>query len=465
MTIKPYKQEVIDGLGDKLKDNAVAFTCLLGKSDIPSADTVKAVAAFKEGRNFDLYYIQSILASVGPNKNDDWFLPEEVWAARQTPVHKQLNYMHDEKNIIGVITDSVVLNSVGEYITSDSDISNIVDIATQAVIWTHWDDKKLENAVAKIINSIEANKLYVSMEALFKKFDYMLVKGDVTKVIPRNEQTAFLTKHLRFYGGSGEFDGGKLYRVLREFTFSGKGIVSDPANPRSVIDDLFDPEEVEAQANNNKNETKTISTKAESIMDEELKKEVAELKNALADANKVIASFKNQEAEKVNAEVNDLKAQVTALKTLAEETKAKMEDMEKDCAEKMAKTEEEAKAKVDEAEAKLATVVAEKIVAERISKLTALNVPEDKAKEVVKTFASVNDEMFTQIAALHAVKAEAPKTETTVTEAVESAQASVKTETPNVEVEQKTDDRIEALSKSLATKLNLTKNKDNKGKK
>ena len=50
----------------------------------------------------------------------------------------------------------------------------------------------------------------------------MLVKGTHCKIVPRSEQTSFLTKYLRSYGGSGEYDGARIYRVLRDFTFSGK---------------------------------------------------------------------------------------------------------------------------------------------------------------------------------------------------------------------------------------------------
>lgn len=496
MSIKLYKQEIKDGLENKLKNTTVAFNCFLTKSSEPSETTVKAVAAFGEGRNFDLYYIQSILASVGPNKNDDWFLPEEIYAARSTPVHKQLNFMHDEKNIIGVITDSILLDAQGKSITSDLDISSIIDIATQAVIWTHWDDKKLENKISKIIASIEDNKLFVSMEALFKKFDYMLVKGTECKIVPRSEQTSFLTKYLRSYGGSGEYDGARIYRVLRDFTFSGKGIVDDPANPRSIIDESIfedsknksdielsvslnlDSSELLSEVNEliNKSVNKSVSNQMEKIMEDELKKEVAELKSALAKANDTIASFNKQEVEKVSAEVANLKEQVKALKALAEESQAKAEEMEKECAEKMEKMEKEtcakmdekekeAEAKVKEAEAKVAKFEAEKVEAQRISKLVAANVAQEKAAEVVKTFASVNDEMFDQIAALYAQKTVA-KTETiettSVSEVVDAAKAATKTEDVKIDKVEESEDKLTALSKSIASKLSFINKKGNK---
>ena len=76
--IKLYKQEIEDGLENKLKNTTVAFNCFLTKSSEPSEITVKTVAALAKVEIFDLYYIQSILASVGPNKNDDWFARRNI---------------------------------------------------------------------------------------------------------------------------------------------------------------------------------------------------------------------------------------------------------------------------------------------------------------------------------------------------------------------------------------------------
>ena len=75
------------------------------------------------------------------------------------------------------------------------------------------------------------------MECFFKGFDYgLLDKSTGTyKTLARNENTAYLTKYLRAYGGLGEHDNYKIGRVLRNITFSGKGYVEKPANPESII--------------------------------------------------------------------------------------------------------------------------------------------------------------------------------------------------------------------------------------
>ena len=61
----------------------------------------------------DLFYIKSVLVSTGWNKNDDVFKNDATWAARNTPVDKQFNLMHNENTIIGHITDSYVVDRQG----------------------------------------------------------------------------------------------------------------------------------------------------------------------------------------------------------------------------------------------------------------------------------------------------------------------------------------------------------------
>lgn len=586
MKIQPFKQEINDGLEQELLKNSFSFASVIKKTNSPSSDFLEKARAASSGfidmQNFDLYYIQSILASCGPNKNDDWFLPEELWKARSTPVHKQLNYGHDEKYIIGAITDSILLDSSGRIVDNESDVNNIKDIATQAVIWTHWDDTSKTNRVKKIIASIENNELYVSMEALFKLFDYALVKedkfGKTVKIVARTEETSFLTKHLKAMGGTGKFEDYNIYRVLRNFTFSGKGIVEDPANPRSVIDDsLFvnascncesecdcgedemedNYEEVDAsifsfidsdddfseieselqssfaakdkknvklnkpfrtpggpkkfsvyvkndkgnvvkvnfgdpkmeikrddpnrrknfRARHNcdnpgpkwkarywsckfwskQNVSKLTSTKAENIMDE-----ITELKTQLAVANETIASMKNAEAQKVAAQVTELQSQLAALTAVASESKAAMDKMQKEYAEKMDKMEKEtaekmkeSEAKLLETEAKLVEMQSQKTTAERIGKLTSVNVDFNKAEEIVKTFASLNDEMFSQIVPLYGQRDSVSGT--SVEDAISKAKAS-RASTEDKQIENKEEDRISLLSKSIASKLNF-KNK------
>lgn len=188
----------------------------------------------------DLLYMKSVLVSTGMNKNDDVFLPEEMWKARSTPRLKPVNWEHEtgvevnESNkkiiagnqIIGVMYDSYVTkkdgSNIGEY-----EIPSEFDIVNEAVIYKYLFPK----TASKITEGIKKNSLFVSMEAWFNKFDYRV--GN--KIVARNEETAFLDDCLKAYGGNGVFGEERVGRVLRNITFGGVGIVANPANEDSII--------------------------------------------------------------------------------------------------------------------------------------------------------------------------------------------------------------------------------------
>jgi hypothetical protein len=249
--IQIFDAEIKDGLSDKINQNmSFAYQCLVSKDNL-SYDTEeikKSIAGHIEsGRNYDLYHISSILASVGINKNDDVFLPEEIWAAKDTPIHKQVNFGHNEKDIVGAIIGSAVLDISGNKITDPIGIQNINDIVSHAVIWSKWEDEDLQERFNSIIEDIENNKLFVSMECLFKQFDYLLVKDETKSVVKRTKETSFLSKYLRILGGEGEYNGYKIYRILRNFTFSGKALVANPANARSIISDHLSEDSIDEE--------------------------------------------------------------------------------------------------------------------------------------------------------------------------------------------------------------------------
>ena len=143
--------------------------------------------------------------------------------------------MHNENDIIGHITGSYVVDRDGNPIDDDTQPDDF-DIITEAVLYNSWTDPENRQRMNQIIAEIEEGKWFVSMECLFAGFDYALLDGSGNaKLLERNEGSAFLTKHLRAYGGNGEYEGYKIGRSLRQISFSGKGLVSKPANPRSVI--------------------------------------------------------------------------------------------------------------------------------------------------------------------------------------------------------------------------------------
>ncbi len=252
MTIQVYSSEISDGIAEKIKANtSIAYTSPILKLDDNLSLREDLIARFGKANadlkhtSIDLFPMYSLLVTAGlGNLNDDYFLPEEVWAARNTPEDKALNLNHDQLRIIGHITDNYPVDQDFKVIAQDTPIDKLPSkfhIITCSVIYRVWEDKARHTQVAQILHEIENSnppKHFVSMETLFTGFSFMLTNelGE-SKIVNRDETTAALTKHLRAYGGTGKYENYKISRVLRNLTFSGHGIVGNPANVESVIFD------------------------------------------------------------------------------------------------------------------------------------------------------------------------------------------------------------------------------------
>ena len=286
--MKIYEKEISAGLEEIIKSTAsVAYSSPVSiyipskkqKENIKQIITANEAVAENQDQ-FDLYYLNSVLVSTGWNKNDDVFDQGETWTARETPVDKQFNFMHDESDIIGHITNSLVVDENGSEV-SDPKNAEKFDIVTSAVLYNSWSTPELKERMTKIISEIESNKWFVSMECLFNDFDYAVITPEGEhKVIARDDTSAFLTKHLRAYGGEGQYEGYTVGRLLRNIAFSGKGLVSNPANPRSVILNDVDPfKGAQAEEINN-----SSFIQENEDMSDTLRQQVEELKAELADA-------------------------------------------------------------------------------------------------------------------------------------------------------------------------------------
>lgn len=234
-----FQQEYDDGVADAISANAsVIYASHIELCDNKNNNKyLKAIAAVNDS---DLYYTQSILVSTSWNKNDDIFDKVEVWKAKNSPEDKPTNLEHDESNIVGHIIANWPITTEGILIDEDTPVENLpekFDILTASVIYKSYTTPELKERTDKLIAEIENGTKFVSMECFFTGFDYGLIdaKSGNYKVLSRNNDTAYLTKHLRAYGGTGEHEGYKIGRVLRNITFSGKGFVDRPANPDSII--------------------------------------------------------------------------------------------------------------------------------------------------------------------------------------------------------------------------------------
>jgi uncharacterized coiled-coil protein SlyX len=412
MTVKIFKAELDAGLESLIESSAsIAYASLATPHSPDSGEEERAkLLAFSSeaGANpdqFDLYYLTSVLVSTGWNKNDDVFDLAEVWAARNTPEDKQFNFMHDESDIIGHITGNKVVNENGVEISDEvsaDELPEKFDIVTSAVLYNSWADPERKERMSSIIEEIEAGEWFVSMECLFKGFDYAVVdtKGQ-HKIIARDEESAFLTKHLRVYGGEGEYEGHKLGRLLKNISFSGKGLVEHPANPRSVI-------------LNNLNKfrgSKTYSISYSDIREnvamaneDLLQKQIEELKSDLAQAKEDAKSLEETVATKNDVEsqarIETFEAAITekdrAIDGLSDEITAAQDALASSKEELAAKDEELAGAnsKIEAHEAEFKTML-------RKTALVEAGLEGEDIETALEKFSGAADDIFDEVVSLY----------------------------------------------------------------
>lgn len=397
-----YPQEIKDGLGELVQASASVAYCApaLMCSDahqevIEIGNKVKAQSA--NPKQVDLFYIKSVLVSTGWNKNDDVFTSEATWNARSTPEDKQFNLMHNENDIIGHITGSYVVDRDGNQLEDDTQPDDF-DIITEAVLYNSWTEAENRERMTQIMSEIEEGKWFVSMECLFAGFDYALLDEKGTgQLLSRNESSAFLTKHLRAYGGTGEYEGYKIGRSLREIAFSGKGLVSKPANPRSVILDASKAFCVTSKADINLD----FSFTGENDMsDSILEQQLADMKNELATAKEENSQLQTQLDEatskeyvesiaKLETSVTEAKEAVAALDVAVAEKEAIITELQ----ETLAKDKEDMKEKMEE----LNKMKKEKKAEARKASLIDLGFDAEEAEESLASYADFDDESFTAI--------------------------------------------------------------------
>ena len=388
-----FKSEIKDGIAELVKSSASVAFYSEALPYVPNDKEIVLSKAIAENANqIDLYYIKSILASSGWNKNDDVFDHAELWNARATPEDKQFNYMHDEKDIIGHITNCYVTDGDGNRLPDDinqnSQLPTAFDITIGSVLYTSWSDKKLKDRMQKIIADVENGKTWhVSMECLFPAFDYALIdaKGE-QKIVKREEASAFLTKHLRAYGGKGEYNGYKVGRLLRNISFSGVGLVEKPANPRSVI---LNKQHSTIIFNESKAEEITMQDDLEV-----LKAELAEAKEAtdkLKDKMKEEAGKMKEEAGKMQEEAEKAKKAKSEVEATVADLQAQLSEAQEALA-----AEKTDKKKMFEEMIKMKK---EKQMSKRKAELTEAGLDESEVEETSAQFESLADEMFDSVVA------------------------------------------------------------------
>ena len=423
-----YEYEIKDGIADAVENNnSIAFDCdiLQDATFCPDEEQINQSFAFLDTKEKqkDLYYLNSILVSAGWNKNDDVFGIKELWDARNTPVNKQFNYMHDDSDIIGHITASMIVDHNGKKIETEEELQDKLDIITSAVIYKTWSDKSMRDRIEELTQEIDEGKWSVSMECIFNNFDYAVIgPDDEHRVLARSEESSFLTKHLRAYGGTGEYNGYKIGRLLRGFYFSGKGLVAKPANPRSIIlNKEVDPFNSKANITFNNfltaMENHDMSDNTKQIEDLEV-----QLESSKAEFETEKSTIERENADKL-AEITSANESVVAEKDqLIASLEAKVAELEESVAEmdkdkeKMLKEAEAFKAEVDKKEEELkgmkekyAGMMKEMKGMKRMASLVEVGANEETAAKILEDFADAEDSMFEAVVALLADKAPQPE--------------------------------------------------------
>ena len=524
-----YQQEWDDGVADKVMANAsVAYVTKIQPTTVSNINIAKASLDTEiekvlenisdpDGKSLasvdddDLYYVQSILVSSSWNRNDDIFDKAEVWKAKNTPEDKPTNLEHDEDQIVGHIISNWPIDSEGNKIPENSDISvlpNKFHIVTGSVIYRNFSNPELRERAVSLIQDIEAGKKFVSMECYFNNFDYGLLNEETGeyKILARNNNTSYLTKFLRSYGGIGKYDDHKIGRVLRNISFSGKGFVDKPANPESIIfdkdtaDKIFLKKDDNLLANNSvfniqasfnpendnmslEKDVKELTEKVEAMTGcgEVLKEAYSRVSELEAQVMQLEATMKDKEEEmaRMSESSSKLSESVAEKDKLLEEYKKKMEyDVAqldeakanelkelagtheesikaKDCDLEALKTELAAANEAIEAyKAKEAELARQAIIVSRVSELVESGVAHDVAEATVSKFEDLDDEAFATIKSL--VSSNVPewaqtKSEEVASEEVAEAEKVVEA-TETEEQESETEDLVaEVAEEALET--------------
>jgi hypothetical protein len=409
--IKTYPAEDAAGIADLVRATARvchASAALAGPRAASLLDAAVAAAT-----DPDLFPIRSVLASTGMNKNDDFFEKGETYAARNSPAHKPFDYEHAFSDVIGHMTDAEVVDAAGRPVAGDP--PDAFHVVNSAVLYRHWPDdkarqKRTDQIIAELLDPPETGGWFVSMECRFTGFDYALVpvEGGVpvpakAKIVERTDATAWMTKHLRAYGGSGTVQGYRVGRVLRGITFSGIGLVRNPANPDSVIfPPAGDPPATGAAeflsgfpeaagygplSGGSDTHEETHAMAAE-VTAETLKAELETTKANLKAATDKLAERETAEAKAAAEKVKTLEVELAAAKDAAKAVEAAKADAETKLA--------EARKELDAMKAEAAKAAADEKAKGRVAKVKAAWACETDADAEAQAslLAELSDEKF-----------------------------------------------------------------------
>lgn len=421
MSIEIFEAEREAGLATAmLADTSVSYLSQLAPLDLDTAFARSLTSAYASEQITDpgLFFMQDILVTTGGNKNTDYFDRLYTWLARSTSEHKPLNFEHDEKRIIGHIKTAQAVDENFQPIdhsTAFEDLPEKFHILNGSVIYRTWADEEQRELIEQTIEEIKAGDWFVSMECTFLGFDYVTTSPEGNKqVIARSTETAYLTKHLRQYGGTGTFTDKttgseyKLERLLKNIAFSGKGLVRRPANPESVILSNTNIEQRSSSEENvtsptdlgyvsSESNTSLSSDEPEKIIMSDSEKlyqdRIAALEVEIKGLNTQLSEASIQATK---ASVTNLEAEVKAKASEIEQLNTQLETFKSTIAE-VTKRAETAEASETSLKAELAKVQASQKRSERHATLISKGASQEQSDSLVAKFENLTDEQFTEM--------------------------------------------------------------------
>lgn len=214
-----------------------------------------------EDNQKDLMFMSAILVSTGTNKNGAHFLGSELIKARKTIAQKPLNIEHQERAIIGHISEWLYMDQSGKILDDEELYKSVVNTEGSE----HHDEGKMKENCEKldamdmdigiicavykdrfpeVAEDIEMGRYKVSMECYYESFDVkvgdFILPRDMAKdadlsEMSKNNIDPSLIPQIRSVASGKSLGNIMVSRVLRDIHFCGVGIVENPANVRSLI--------------------------------------------------------------------------------------------------------------------------------------------------------------------------------------------------------------------------------------
>lgn len=414
-----YKAEILDGLGDAIAGvTSLAYETPLVA--VPDGEFDRAAFA-SASESSDFYVTRDILVTTGWNLNGDVFEGAETWAARDTCLHKPFNFGHDQNDIIGHIINSYVADADLNPVPVATPVDMLPEkfhVVNDSVIYRGIGGEDRQNLIEQTYAEIRAGEWYVSMECHFTGFDYAVIDEEGRAgLVRRDASSAWLSKHLKAYGGDGGYSdpsSGRQYRIGRAFrgiSFCGKGLVKRPGNPESLILSIassFSPTPGHVVYLRSESEVIDENACREPALKEEIDMsdhtaELTALKAELSEAKATIASLNGKEVEKLSEAIADKDAVIAGLQAQVDAARQSISTLTERA--------EAAEAKLAKANEDVAAMKAATKKSGRMKALCDLGADSETAEKLVAKWDSLDDDAFNETASLLSHSWKGSKTE------------------------------------------------------